>query len=260
MDCSFSFGPNRSYIMRVGTGWWAYSDDPTPPAYITRILTDAAHPQAWEALYDVALAMEPDVFYMAWQGKGRKSWLEWDYLGDAYARLTHFVKSPGTWPTTRTTFGPNRSYFSISPSGCSWQNLPSKLEEDIIMRSRIHHPTAVALGVDGSYVVVYNDGSAKYDLRGMYPLVKALFDEARGGGVKYVALNPFIPGEYYAVCLDGSTSWNLPKAWATDVCNSSERISATGGTSSHKTPLDWRDFLDVGKTIVGIYGVLNNNN
>jgi len=60
------------------------------------------------------------------------------------------------------------------------------------MRSRVHHPTAVALGVDGSYVVVYNDGSAMYDLRGMYPLVKALFDEARGGGVKVCCLLPGI--------------------------------------------------------------------
>jgi len=49
-------------------------------------------------------------------------------------------------------------------------------------------------------------------------------------------------------------------AWATDVRNASQRISATGSTSSHKTHLDWKDFLDVGAKIVGIYGMLNNNN
>ncbi|KAJ7234854.1 hypothetical protein C8J57DRAFT_1574563 [Mycena rebaudengoi] len=241
--------------MRVGADSRAY-DYPTPPAYITRILTDTTHPQAWEALYDVALAMEPNVFYIAWQGKGGKSWLE-GLLRRHVRPPDAFVNSPGTWPTTRTTFGPNRSYFSISLSDCSWQNLPSGLEADIIMRSCTQYPTAVALGVDGSYVAVYNDGSPAYDLRGMYPLVKALFDEARGGGVKYVALNPFIPGEYYAVCRDGSTTWNLPMAWATDVRSASQGISATGGNSSHKTHLDWKDLLDVGAQIVGIYNLLN---
>jgi hypothetical protein len=49
-------------------------------------------------------------------------------------------------------------------------------------------------------------------------------------------------------------------AWAPDVRSCSQRISATGNTSSHKTHLDWKDVLDVGGKIVGIYDMLNNNN
>ncbi|KAJ7800711.1 hypothetical protein B0H14DRAFT_2898479 [Mycena olivaceomarginata] len=42
----------------------------------------------------------------------------------------------------------------------------------------------------------------------------------------YIALNPFVAGEFYAVYGDGSASWNFPTAWSADVTAVSRHIKA----------------------------------
>ncbi|KAJ7874627.1 hypothetical protein B0H13DRAFT_2348467 [Mycena leptocephala] len=51
-------------------------------------------------------------------------------------------------------------------------------------------------------------------------------------GVMYVALNPFIAGEYYAVYGDGSVSWNFLTAWTEDVSTISWGITPVASTVS----------------------------
>ncbi|KAJ7759793.1 hypothetical protein DFH07DRAFT_1023393 [Mycena maculata] len=188
------------------------------------------HPQALDTPYDVALPMEPGTFALCWKTIGGEDWYEDGCLGPNYARLARFIKGVATTGahTTRTAFGPGASYFSVSPSGYSWQNIPSGLEEDIHNCMKIRRPTSVALGVQGSYVVLYNDGTVTFDLRGHYPMLEAMIrnvqEASRRRGVMYVALNPFIPGEFYAVYGDGSASWNFPTAWTADVTIVSREI------------------------------------
>jgi hypothetical protein len=54
--------------------------------------------------------------------------------------------------------------------------------------------------------------------------------------LQYVALNPFIAGEYYAVYGDGSVSWNFPTAWSEDVSTISRGITPVANTVSHVSP------------------------
>lgn len=79
--------------------------------------------------------------------------------------------------TTRTVFGPNASFFSMSPSGFCWQNLPSELEHDMQGCIKLRQPTCVALGVEGAFVVIYSDGKTAFDLRGQYPLLQQIIME-----------------------------------------------------------------------------------
>lgn len=179
-------------------------------------------------------------------------------LGPQYERLSHFLKSVASTGahTARTTFGPGASYFSMAHSGYSWQNIPPALEDDIHRCMKIRRPTCVALGVHGSYVVLYNDGTASSDLRGQYPLVETILrnpehaSRRRGLMVscqhlafdlnsvlslpclQYVALNPFVPGEFYAVYGDGGTSWNFPISWTEDVTAVSREIRPVGSPVS----------------------------
>ncbi|KAJ6567543.1 hypothetical protein B0H10DRAFT_2111235 [Mycena sp. CBHHK59/15] len=145
------------------------------------------------------------------------------FLGPAYADLGQFMKSvvEDGGHTTRTAFGPGSSYFSTSSSGYSWQNIPRSLEVDIHRRIKTRWPTNVALGVEGSYVVLYNDGTVACDLRGHYPTVEAIIQNtqevARRRGIAFLSLNPFFPGEYYAAFGDCSASWNLPATWGPHV-------------------------------------------
>ncbi|KAJ7126036.1 hypothetical protein C8R44DRAFT_851604 [Mycena epipterygia] len=229
MDCQFSFGPNRSYFCSAGSVF-AWSDNSIPPALARLLLEDNKHPQAMDTPYDVAFPMEPGLYAMCWKTIAGEDWYEDGCLGPNYARLARFIKSVAATGkhTTRTVFGPGASYFSISPSGYSWQNIVPALEEDIHNCIKTRRPTTVTLGVQGSYVVLYNDGTVTFDLRGQYPLVEGLIrntqETSQRRGVMYVALNPFVAGEYYAVYGDGSASWNFPTAWSADVTAISREI------------------------------------
>ncbi|KAJ7078785.1 hypothetical protein C8R44DRAFT_895846 [Mycena epipterygia] len=230
MNCQFSFGPNRSYFCSAGSGY-AWSDNFSIPEGLLHLLEDKNHPQAIQAPHDVAFPMEPGMYALCWKTTAGEEWYEDACLGPNYARLAAFIKSVATsgGRTMRTVFGPGASYFSISPSGYCWQNLPPALQDDINNCIKTRQPTTVALGVQGSYAVLYNDGSVSFDLCGQYPLVESFLrntqESARKRGIMYIALNPFIAGEYYAVYGDGSASWNLPTAWSQNVTTVSQMLA-----------------------------------
>jgi len=136
--------------------------------------------------------------------------------------------------TTRTVFGPNASYFTITPSGFSWQNLPPVLEHDIIGRMKKGLPTNVALGVHGAFVVLYGDGNVTFDVKNNYPDVDAMIrnstENTRRKGIAFIALNPHAAGQYYVAYGDGSASWNLPNEWSADVTTVSKTLQPVGAT------------------------------
>lgn len=100
-------------------------------------------------------------------------------LGPSYPRLARFIKAAAAngSHTTRTVFGPNASFFSTSPSGFCWQNLPPGLEDNMQSCIRLRRPICIALGVEGTYVVVYSDGTTAFDLCGQYPLLQTIIME-----------------------------------------------------------------------------------
>ncbi|KAF7328831.1 hypothetical protein MVEN_02512200 [Mycena venus] len=237
MDCQFSFGPNRSYFCSAGS-LYAWSENTLPIGLIS-LLEDATHPQALSTPYDVAFPMEPGTYALCWKTIRGEDWYEDGCLGPNYTRLSGFIKGVATsgGHTMRTVFGPGASYFSMSHSGCSWQNLPLALEDDILNSINVRRPTCVALGAQRSYVVIYNDRTVTWDLHGQYPLVEATIRNAQEkNGVMYVALNPFIAGEYYAVYGDGSASWNFPTAWTKDVSTISRGIAPVANIVSPVNP------------------------
>ncbi|KAJ6563287.1 hypothetical protein DFH09DRAFT_1158889 [Mycena vulgaris] len=180
--------------------------------------------------YDVAFPLEPGMYATCWKTTSGEDWYENGCMGPQYSRLALFIKNVATTGgrTSRTVFGPDASYFSISARGYSGQNLPPTLEDDIHKCSRLRWPTTVALGVQGSYVVLYSDGTVTFDLRGQYPLVESLIrntqEASRRHGLMYIALNPFTAGEYYVVYGDGGAAWNFPVAWSEDVTSISRQI------------------------------------
>ncbi|KAF8177471.1 hypothetical protein K438DRAFT_1292035 [Mycena galopus ATCC 62051] len=228
MNCQFSFGPNRSYFCSAGT-IYAWSQNSLPPV-LARLLGDPAHPQAIAIPYDVAFPMQPGTYALCWKTRNGEDCHEAGCLGPSYARLAHFIKNSATQGayTMRTVFGHNGSFFSSSPSGYCWQNLPPALEDNIHACMMVRRPVCVALGVHGSYIALYSDGTITFDLRGLYPMVEGMIrntqEAARRRGVMYIALNPFISGEFYAVYGDGSASWNFPTAWSADVAAISRAI------------------------------------
>ncbi|KAJ7160920.1 hypothetical protein C8R46DRAFT_1105971 [Mycena filopes] len=229
MDCHFSFGPNGAFFCKSDTQW-AWSDNNTLPEPLRLILEDPNHPQANQFPYDVAFPMEPGMFMMSWKTVKGEDYYEELFLGPRYAKLAEFMRNIAQAGdhTTRTVFGPNGSYFTVSPSGFSWQNLPSVLEHDIIARVKKGFPTNVALGIHGAFVVLYSDGNVTFDVATHYPVVDAMIrnstENARRKGIAFIALSPHAAGQYYVAYGDGSASWNLPNEWSADVTTVSKTL------------------------------------
>ncbi|KAJ6598648.1 hypothetical protein B0H10DRAFT_2085240 [Mycena sp. CBHHK59/15] len=189
------------------------------------------------------------MFSMSWKTVWGEDCHEELFLGPKYAKLADFMRNiaQAGGHTTRTVFGPNASYFSISPSGFSWQNLPPVLEQDIMGRMKKGVPTNVALGMHGAFVVLYSDGNVTFDVATHYPAVDAMVrnsgENAQRKGIAFIALSPYAAGQYYVAYGDGSASWNLPNEWSEDVTTLAPRASdprypslglgaAAGGTPS----------------------------
>ncbi|KAJ7452168.1 hypothetical protein B0H11DRAFT_1927589 [Mycena galericulata] len=238
MDCQFSFGPNGAFFCKSDT-IWAWSDNNTLPEPLRLILEDPNHPQANKFPYDVAFPVEPGMFSMSWKTVRGEDYYEGKtdhndtpelFLGPRYSKLAEFMRSiaQAGEHTTRTVFGPNASYFTMSSSGFSWQNLPSVLEHDMVGRMKKGLPTTVTLGMNGAFVVLYGDGNVTFDVATHYPAVDAMIrnsaENARRKGIAYISLSPYAAGQYYLAYGDGSASWNLPTEWSLDVTTVSKSL------------------------------------
>jgi hypothetical protein len=111
------------------------------------------------------------------------------FLGPRYSKLADYIRKiakDGEY-TTRTVFGPNSSYFTMSPSGYSWQHLPPALEADLVGRFKKTQPTCIALGVQGSFVALYSNGNVTFDVLTHYPAVDGIIrnsgENARRKGI-----------------------------------------------------------------------------
>ncbi|KAF8185839.1 hypothetical protein K438DRAFT_1836409 [Mycena galopus ATCC 62051] len=242
MDCDFSFGPNGAFFAKSDT-IWAWSDNNTLPEPLRLILEDPNHPQANKFPYDVAFAMEPGIFCMSWKTVHGDDYFEELFLGPRYSKLAEFMRNIARKGEhcTRTVFGPNTSYFTISPSGYSWQNLPPALETDIMGRMKKGHPTTVALGVHGSFVVLYSDGNVSFEVAEHYPAVDAMIrnsaENSRRKGIEFIALSPYSVSQYYVAFGDGSASWNIPTEWTVDVTTVTKSLRPVASDSTLLPPL-----------------------
>ncbi|KAJ6630145.1 hypothetical protein B0H10DRAFT_1985190 [Mycena sp. CBHHK59/15] len=169
------------------------------------------------------------MFSMSWKTVRGEDCYEELFLGPKYAKLADFMRNIAQAGGT-----PRARYFSISPSGFSWQNLPPVLEQDIMGRMKKGVPTNVALGMHGAFVVLYSDGNVTFDVATHYPAVDAMVrnsgENAQRKGIAFIALSPYAAGQYYVAYGDGSASWNLPNEWSEDVTTVSKSLRAVGST------------------------------
>ncbi|KAJ7052872.1 hypothetical protein C8F01DRAFT_1090230 [Mycena amicta] len=167
-----------------------------------------------------------------------------------YERLSRFI-TRNLGQTQNTTFGPNHSYFSSWPFGYISGNLPATLEDYIVDHAKASHPLMVTLGAEGTYVLfdqyrLDNGGMpVKRHLssqgQNIYPEVEAFFVPLEGvhppayprGTLSYLALNPYVPGEYFALFTHNSTSWKLPQEWSDAIVDT---ITKNGWTAHRQVP------------------------
>ncbi|KAF7373834.1 hypothetical protein MSAN_00595200 [Mycena sanguinolenta] len=203
---------------------------------------------------DVAFAMEKGTYLMRWKASTGGNYRLDETLSSNYAHLSQFIRNV---TGTRTTFGPRFSYFSICPTGCSWQNIPRELEDEIQNFMNVRRPTCVALGVEEDYVALFDDGSITISsgLYARYPEVETMINN-RGskGGIAYIALSPFVARRYYGIYGDGSTAFWLPTAWHKDVQEFLKPVAqqkpAPSTSANPSTPAkhksNWGEYVELG--------------
>ncbi|KAI3317582.1 hypothetical protein HD806DRAFT_526942 [Xylariaceae sp. AK1471] len=130
-------------------------------------------------------------FFCAWRNiAGEKLWLS----------------ELGNYPTLATYLaGEDRKRFddefhvSLGPNGSFYFNNPTV---DFFEGRWYGNPAYVTLGCDGSYVLVGRDGDLLWDLKGNYPSLEKVLQEATTG-VRNVILSPLHIDLYYLVLNDG---------------------------------------------------------
>ena len=86
---------------------------------------------------------------------------------------------------TRVYLGPNASYFAVSPvGGSTWASIPARLEALIDLEQPARTPSLIALGVEGTWFALWQDGSCSCNLDVEYPNLERLLRRHGKSGVK----------------------------------------------------------------------------
>lgn len=83
-----------------------------------------------------------------------------------------------------------------------WANLSASVMQFLKPGNPHGAVRTLALGVEESYVVVFEDGHVDWDLRGRYDVLDRMLEGKYDGEVGYVALDPYRAGRFFAVFTD----------------------------------------------------------
>lgn len=122
---------------------------------------------------------------------------------DAYKYLHNWLDAKQQ-DDTSVSIGPKGSYFARC--GLKWitHGLPKDLETKLERNKDKFTPIHVALGVHGSWIVLWSDGDLSWQLRNSYPgLAQSNALKGGIGQVVFVALSAFNEDGYFVVGEDG---------------------------------------------------------
>lgn len=116
------------------------------------------------------------------------------------------------------SIGPKGSYFSRC--GTNWishrlpKDLQATLEEEKEKEGGdVRSPVVVTLGIKGSWIVLWSDGTRDWNLRTSYPiLAKSNVLGGKAGQVVFAALNPYEEDRYLVVTEQGACNYRAALA------------------------------------------------
>lgn len=130
---------------------------------------------------------------------------------DAYIRLHDWlsdrVNDPEQLKDVSISIGPKGSYFARCGSSYTSHALPKDLQSAIEKDGSM--PRSIALGMNGSWIVLWGDGTRSWDLRHVYPsLASGKYLSRSSNQVVFAALNPYREDNYFVVTEDGACSYS----------------------------------------------------
>lgn len=104
-------------------------------------------------------------------------------------------------------------YWARSSKGkTTGENLPSEVWQWVKDGNPHGAEVMVALGVNDSYIVSYEDGHVVWDLKGAYDALDRKLEQVLGQstGLRYASLNPYHADEYFCIFKDSSCTFSFP--------------------------------------------------
>lgn len=132
---------------------------------------------------------------------------------EAYQRLHDWLGDRVKWKADKTrqvklTIGPRGNYFAQHGSAQLSHALPKDLEK--ALEKSKSKPMTVALGTKGSWIVLFEDGSGRWDLRSSYPsLASSGHLSNNENRAVFVSLNAYRDDAYFLVKENGAISYSL---------------------------------------------------
>ncbi|KAF2123717.1 hypothetical protein P153DRAFT_391319 [Dothidotthia symphoricarpi CBS 119687] len=215
-DVNVAFGPQNWYWARCGTRW----------RFVRSQLSDWAdlgiHDAHWVAFkHDTGFLIggededgEVKVVH-TWnndfmvRAEHVDSFIE---SRDAYIKLHGWIwdrvkSDPEKLRDIAVSIGPKGSYFARSGSSSVTHALPKDLQTAI--KESDSSPMTIALGIKGSWIVLWADGTRSWNLRFAYPsLASAGHLENSSNRTVFAALNPYMEDSYFVVAEDGACSYS----------------------------------------------------
>ena len=193
----------------------------------------------------------PQPYHMSYGDNG--SWfLIWDNgehdenLRGAYPSLLkwmHDNQSSLTDGSLNVSLGPSGAFFAWCTDSCRWDNVPPSFTAEI-QKMLCHdgwkrRPRRVQFGVNGSYVIVCDDGTwYPHGLEESYEGLTELLTSS--GKLKTLSLNAYAADNYFLVSETGNVHWKVPQSWD-DLVEDVSNTYMTGHrvrTGSNLMPMD----------------------
>jgi hypothetical protein len=133
--------------------------------------------------------------------------------GDSWKTLQSWISDNFTCDhdalkNSTMVFGTGNTYFTKTPKGCLWNNIPDDLEKTIIdhMSDR-GPPSDVCLGVHETWVVFWDNGKIQWNLRSSYDSVHEKLSEDTGDITRLV-LDPY-SSDFFLHYRNGLVAWSV---------------------------------------------------
>ncbi|KAJ4290523.1 hypothetical protein N0V90_010740 [Kalmusia sp. IMI 367209] len=217
-EVHFAFGPQNRYWVRCGESWRFVRSNKSDwsdisiqdPHWVAFKHNTGFLVGGWEQ--DAARKI-----YHSWNDGYNVINLDFGALSsslvvksrEAYKKLHSWLDSKQLRDTC-LSIGPKGSYFARCGSSWIAHALPKDLM-DVLEREgdrTERSPITVALGIYGSWIVLWSDGETSYNLRHAYPsLASGDLLNGKTGQVVFVALNPYQEDRFFVTMENGTCSY-----------------------------------------------------
>ena len=220
-DFLIAFGPDNTYLARapnnISRSTLKVSGDLATKIEQSKginFVVFPPQPQTAEEKEQADADPEPSDPYVSYSKKG--------HLGDSklaipsrndLVELTSWLKDRWGSGGLQVVGNAHGAWWGPSSSGTtkSTTNLPREVRQYTKPYNPHGKLVHLALGVDNTYIVLFEDGHVDWDLKGQYDMLDEELTIRQQGEMVYASLSAYEPGEFFLAFKDGTVLYDFPE-------------------------------------------------